>query len=376
PVDAEPEEVDTDEEDPEDEDPDEEEPEAEEAPEEEPEAEEAAAFQDELQNEFGDMFQEMFSGSEDGATEAEEPPEEEPEAEEPPEEEPKAAAPSPTRPSWPEAPARPSWPETPAKPPTQATQRTEQEIALEEAPSLMELEPLGKASGTIQLQPAASNTPSPELPASPQPTPEPLTSSDPEILRKTAVPGSIWPDGLGVGSLQEQGDALGPGKWLEQGRSVEELTRDLPSTPVREIEIKTGGYPWARFVMVGILAFGLFKVWQMLPKDDSAPDEVNNAQPDEESEFNSVPIQTTRAAAADAPVVTITSNIDNPRVTLDGQDYGRAPTTVPVPTDEYLHELCVQKGTRIRCLNLAGEDLAERDPFLVEIEPLRPTSRD
>jgi len=211
---------------------------------------------------------------------------------------------------------------------------------------------------------------------SPQPTPEPITTSDPEILRKAAVPGSIWPAGLGVGSLQEQGDALGPGKWLEQGRSVEELTRDLPSTPVREIEIKTGGYPWARFVMVAMLVFAAFKIQQILPGSDASQEGDVPAQLEEETELNSEPIQTTRAAAADAPVVTITSNIDNPRVTLDGQDYGRAPTTVPVPTDEYLHELCVQKGTRIRCLNLAGEDLAERDPFLVEIEPLRPVSRD
>ncbi len=298
---------------------------------------------------------------------------------------PPTAAPSrpetPARPSWPEAPARsPTWPETAARPswPETPANRPPQVAPPEEAPSLMNLDPLDNKSGAIQLQPAASKPPKPsaELPVSPLPTPEPISSPDPEILRKTNNPGSIWPTGLGVGSLQEKGDALGPGKWLEQGRSIEELTRDLPSTPVREIEIKTGGYPWARFVMMAILAFGIFKTWQMWPSKDADSEETNTVQTDNENELNSEPIQTTRAAAADAPVVTITSNIDNPRVTLDGHDYGRAPTTVPVPTDEYLHELCVQKGTRIRCLNLAGEDLAERDPFLVEVEPLRPTSRD
>jgi hypothetical protein len=38
--------------------------------------------------------------------------------------------------------------------------------------------------------------------------------------------------------------------------------------------------------------------------------------------------------------------------------------------DQVLHEICVQKGARIRCLNLAGEDLAARDPYRVEVEAL------
>jgi hypothetical protein len=82
------------------------------------------------------------------------------------------------------------------------------------------------------------------------------------------------------------------------------------------------------------------------------------------------PLHTTHAAASDAPTVTITSNLEGARVTLDGHDHGRVPASVPVPMDQGLHEICVQKGTRIRCLNLAGEDLAARDPYRVEVEAL------
>ena len=82
------------------------------------------------------------------------------------------------------------------------------------------------------------------------------------------------------------------------------------------------------------------------------------------------PLRTTHAAASDAPTVTITSNLEGARVTLDVYDHGRVPATVPVPMDQVLHEICVQKGTRMRCLNLAGEDLAARDPYQVEVEAL------
>jgi hypothetical protein len=177
------------------------------------------------------------------------------------------------------------------------------------------------------------------------------------------------PEGLGVGSLEDREDALGPGKWLEQGRSAAEITRDLPSTPIREIEIETGGYPWARFAVMGmVLAGGIAAYRGFWPSGD---DPSNSPPPPIVADAATVqPLHTTHAAASDAPTVTITSNLEGARVTLDGHDHGRVPARVPVPLDQVLHEICVQKGARIRCLNLAGEDLAARDPYLVEVEAL------
>jgi len=179
----------------------------------------------------------------------------------------------------------------------------------------------------------------------------------------------MFPEGLGVGSLEDREDALGPGKWLEQGRSAAEITRELPSTPIREIDIETGGYPWARFAVLGMILAGGFTAYRA-----AQPTEENKETPPGASLVADAaavqPLHTTHAAASDAPTVTITSNLEEARVTLDGHDHGRVPASVPVPMDQGLHELCVQKGTRIRCLNLAGEDLAARDPYRVEVEAL------
>jgi hypothetical protein len=156
---------------------------------------------------------------------------------------------------------------------------------------------------------------------------------------------------------------------LEQGRSAAEITRDLPSTPIREIEIETGGYPWARYLVLGMVLIGGFMAFRMARNHGDDPSDL----PRTPTLVEAAPVQplhTTHAAASDAPMVTITSNLEGARVTLDGHDHGRVPALVPVPMDQNLHEICVQKGTRIRCLNLAGEDLAARDPYRVEVETL------
>ncbi len=179
----------------------------------------------------------------------------------------------------------------------------------------------------------------------------------------------MFPEGLGVGSLEDREDALGPGKWLEQGRSAADITRDLPSTPIREIEIETGGYPWARFAVMGMVLAGGIAAYRVAQSPGEDPADQQRAATVADA-ATVQPLHTTHAAASDAPRVTITSNLEGARVTLDGHDHGRVPASVPVPMDQVLHEICVQKGTRIRCLNLAGEDLAARDPYRVEVEAL------
>ena len=69
------------------------------------------------------------------------------------------------------------------------------------------------------------------------------------------------------------------------------------------------------------------------------------------------------AAAADAPAVTIWTDLERARVELDGRDQGLAPTRVPVPLDSEVHELCLVQGDLRSCRSLTGEQLAQHDPY-------------
>ena len=68
------------------------------------------------------------------------------------------------------------------------------------------------------------------------------------------------------------------------------------------------------------------------------------------------------------PQVNVTTNLPQGRVSLDGVQYGRAPTSVPVPQDEEKHRLCVSYGARESCVDLTAEELAARDPFQLTVE--------
>jgi hypothetical protein len=77
------------------------------------------------------------------------------------------------------------------------------------------------------------------------------------ILDRTAPPeaGGDWLDSGGpkVTANQDREAELGAGKWTEEGRSMEELARELPNTPARELEIEEGR-PWGTIAAVAVLS--------------------------------------------------------------------------------------------------------------------------
>ena len=82
-----------------------------------------------------------------------------------------------------------------------------------------------------------------------------------------------------------------------------------------------------------------------------------------------MPSQRVEAALLDGlPQVTVTTNLQQGRVSLDGVQYGRAPASVPVPQDDEKHRLCVSYRAKESCVDLTAEELAARDPFQLTVE--------
>jgi hypothetical protein len=55
-------------------------------------------------------------------------------------------------------------------------------------------------------------------------------------------------------------------------------------------------------------------------------------------------------------------------IILDGEEMGRSPTSVPVPTDTRLHELCIEQDDVRNCRNLTGAALSREDPYRFTVE--------
>ena len=134
---------------------------------------------------------------------------------------------------------------------------------------------------------------------------------------------------LGVTGNPEREKELGAGKWTEQGRSLQEIARQLPSTPTREMDLVGGGPPWwAVVAAAALLAVGA-AAW--LSSD---------------------------AQVFSPPTIQITTDPAGARVVLDDRDRGPAPATVEVPDDDRVHTLCVHKGDINVCRELRAEELA------------------
>jgi len=174
-----------------------------------------------------------------------------------------------------------------------------------------------------------------------------------------------WLAGVGISERHDREKELGAGKWTEPARSLEEVAASMPSDPIREMKVRGTGIPYK----LVLLAAGLLALlsWLML-RDQGDEDPFPPASPSpESSEPSSDPEPAASPAAADAPEVTIWTDLEQARVELDGRDQGQAPTRVPVPLDTDLHELCLVQGEMRSCRKLTGEQLAQRDPYAFTI---------
>jgi hypothetical protein len=177
-----------------------------------------------------------------------------------------------------------------------------------------------------------------------------------------------WPLEVEVGTRSDLDEDLGPGKWVESGRSAEELVRELDSLPKveRSFELNPSraGFPRILGLLV-ILAVVLVTFGFKSLGVDLNPKPVAPASERPKVTFGEV----RQDSIIDSPAMaTITTNLDHARVSLDGLDFGRAPIGVPLPQDQETHRLCVELGNRGRCIDLTAEELAIREPYQLTVE--------
>ena len=278
----------------------------------------------------------------------------------------------PADPTWPEAAPEPSPPEAPPIPPDPPDDAPDDEAPRdaspeesapfepflpppEEAPSLPWLHPEHDAETTapdIRIE----DTPAPPEPPpalSPRFTPEPPRPkpADDDILARVPALEDLWLSGeIGVKANPEREKELGAGKWTEPARTREELAREMPSTPSRELSVEeaparsVGGA--LALLFVGAVGVVLFLGWRLLSPEDSALSRVFGAP----------------------PTVTITTDPAGARVLFDGVDLGVSPAKLVIPDDREAHDLCAYKGDLKSCQELNADALRASEVFHVEFD--------
>ena len=173
-----------------------------------------------------------------------------------------------------------------------------------------------------------------------------------------------WSLNVEVGTRSDLDEDLGPGKWVESGRSPEELARELDSMPVveRDFDLNPSSAAMPRLLAaIAVIALGLFGLMTMKGEAEPEPEAPRRVLSEE-------PVIETDVEASNLPMATITTNLEHARVTLDGVEYGRAPASVPLPQDDEIHRLCVEYRSKGRCVDLSAEELAAREPYQIAVE--------
>ena len=223
-------------------------------------------------------------------------------------------------------------------------------------------------------EPEVSFTPrSPEPSSSPPAVAVPLAPEMPKgdgiasaggggILSRTPELSDLdLPGSIGVTNDPSRETELGAGKWTESGRSLEELQKSLPTTPIRELRLDGAGLPWGRIV------FGAALLFLVLAAIIRSGDDGETVVPPTPTEPATSSLPTRAEAAADGPEVTVTSDPERALISLDSTSYGRAPARVPVPSDDEVHELCAVADQVHVCRTLTAEQLLETDPLHLDL---------
>lgn len=179
------------------------------------------------------------------------------------------------------------------------------------------------------------------------------------LARDGASPDADWMQSGSVGVTEDTSreQELGQGKWAGiQGRSAEEIRAQLPEGAAREMDIGDSPPPYGKIALVLgtaiVVAFLGLWGWGDPPE---APPEATPRAPDDAV----MPAPT----VVEGSWVTITTDPAGARVTLDGEDMGKAPVEIPVPDDSDAHTVCIHKGSLESCRELTADDLLASDPY-------------
>ena len=158
------------------------------------------------------------------------------------------------------------------------------------------------------------------------------------ILERQRGQSPAWGDAdLGVGRDAKREDELGDGKWSESGRSAKELADQLPSSPVRDMEIE-GEDSGGRALLIGLVVAALLLaglLWVLMGPKGGAP-------------------------------ITLQTHPAGLRVSVDGEDLGKAPAQYALPEGQGEHRVCAYVGEEQRCQTQSRAQLRASNPAMVD----------
>jgi len=217
-----------------------------------------------------------------------------------------------------------------------------------------------------ELQREAPPVVTPSKPSPPPPPPPVATPSTSSFFSDADTGDADWPLHVEVGTKSDLDEDLGPGKWVESGRSPEELVRELDNMPVveRDFNLDVKDSVWPKVLLGLIVLVAVFFGGQLfLGGDESDAEDVGLIAPAAQD----LPPENVEVIGSDEVVSTITTNLDKARVSLDGIEQGRAPVKITVPKDDEIHKICVDFGTVGRCIEVTAEELASREPYQISV---------
>ncbi|MBN1336017.1 MAG: hypothetical protein JXB39_08665, partial [Deltaproteobacteria bacterium] len=234
--------------------------------------------------------------------------------------------------------------------------------AVPEPVALLEPEPEAVPEPEAEVEPARRTAENEVEPARRTAEPETL------LTRSRAPDSAAWLEGVGVTSGSDRDRELGPGKWTEPARSLDEVRAALDAVPIpradppppaprRPLLLAAAALVVA---MLGGLGWWIDRVHRH-PAGTVVPVSAPLV-PQENAWVDASP------AASDAPIATVRAEMAGAVIRLDGRAFGPSPARVLVPLDPGRHELCAEAGERRVCRSVTGEELASHEPFLLSAD--------
>ena len=124
--------------------------------------------------------------------------------------------------------------------------------AMSSEPLRVEAPPAVEVPDAAPTAPVVTNAEQPERPApilsATRPPDEVPGVSILERTSQAETSGSFTGEGPRITENSDRETELGAGKWTEEGRSAEDLAREMPDTPIREMDLEESGKSWGLYV--------------------------------------------------------------------------------------------------------------------------------